>query len=154
MPATDAARSAGGPGADAGQALLRRVLDFSRALRAQGLAADLAAVLDFNRALSLVDLGDRREVRAAGAALFVRRREEREPYDKVFDRFWRSAATAGSQADAAIAERTMDTEAGRRRKAERPSAGDLARRFERLVEGGQIAGRERLRRKGPPPRIT
>ena len=43
---------------------------------AEGLTADLAAVLDFVRALDLVDIGDREEVRAAGAALFVRRRDE------------------------------------------------------------------------------
>src|SRR3954468_21521118 len=53
------------------------------------MTADLAAVLDYARALELIDIGDREEVRAAGASLFVRRREEIEPYDRAFTRFWR-----------------------------------------------------------------
>ena len=42
-----------------GDRLLRNALTFSRTLRCAGLAADLAAVLDFARALSLVDIGER-----------------------------------------------------------------------------------------------
>jgi len=72
-----------------GDVFLRNAILFSRTLRAAGLAADLAAVLDFARALRLVDLGVRDEVKAAGAALFVRRREDLAPYEIVFDRFWR-----------------------------------------------------------------
>src|SRR4051794_30373712 len=53
------------------------------------MTADLAAVLDYARARELIDIGDREEVRAAGASLFVRRREEIEPYDRAFVRFWR-----------------------------------------------------------------
>ena len=71
---------------------LRNALLFSRTLRRAGLAADLAAVLDFARALTLVDLGDREQVRAAGAALFVRRREDVSPYELIFARFWRRHA--------------------------------------------------------------
>jgi uncharacterized protein with von Willebrand factor type A (vWA) domain len=72
-----------------GPTFLRNVLDFGRELRREGMTADLAAVLDYARALELVDIGDREEVRAAGAGLFVRRREEIEPYDRAFTRFWR-----------------------------------------------------------------
>ena len=72
-----------------GDVFLRNAILFSRTLRAAGLAADLAAVLDFARALRLVDVGVRDEVKAAGAALFVRRREDLAPYEIVFDRFWR-----------------------------------------------------------------
>jgi uncharacterized protein len=72
-----------------GDVFLRNAILFSRTLRAAGLAADLAAVLDFARALRLVDLAVRDEVKAAGAALFVRRREDLAPYEIVFDRFWR-----------------------------------------------------------------
>ena len=53
-------------------------------------------MLDFVRALDLVDIGDREEVRAAGAALFVRRRDEIEPYERAFERFWRGRALAPS----------------------------------------------------------
>ena len=72
-----------------GPALLRNVLRFGRELRDDGLAADLATVLDYMRALELVDIGNREEVRAAGAALFVRRRDEIETYNRVFASFWR-----------------------------------------------------------------
>lgn len=78
-----------GPSDVSGPAFLASVLTFGRQLKGEGLAADLAAVLDYTRALELVDIGDREEVRAAGAALFVRRREDLEPYDRVFDAFWR-----------------------------------------------------------------
>lgn len=68
---------------------MRNALLFGRILRRVGLRADLPAVLDFGRALTLVQLGDREEVKAAGAALFCRRREDLEPYQIAFDRFWR-----------------------------------------------------------------
>jgi uncharacterized protein with von Willebrand factor type A (vWA) domain len=72
-----------------GPAFLSSVLGFGRELKREGLTADLAAVLDFVRALDLVDIGDREEVRAAGAALFIRRKDELEPYERAFERFWR-----------------------------------------------------------------
>ena len=72
-----------------GDRFLRNALLFSRTLRRAGLAADLPAVLDFTRALELIDIGDREEVKAAGASLFVRRREDVAPYGEIFDRFWR-----------------------------------------------------------------
>ncbi len=62
---------------------------FARALRLAGLTTDLGAAIDFARALALVDIGDREQVRAAGAALFVRRRDDLEIYETVFARFWR-----------------------------------------------------------------
>lgn len=73
-----------------GRRLLDQSVRFGRALRVEGLAIDLGAAIDFARALSLVEIGDREQVRGAGAAVFVRRRDEREIYDRVFDRFWRS----------------------------------------------------------------
>jgi uncharacterized protein len=72
-----------------GRRLLAEAVGFGRALRAAGLHADLGAAIDFARALGLVDVGRRDLVRDAGAAVFVRRRDDRETYDRVFDRFWR-----------------------------------------------------------------
>ncbi|MCJ7711310.1 MAG: hypothetical protein MUQ32_10840, partial [Chloroflexi bacterium] len=72
-----------------GRRLLAEAVGFGRALRAAGLQVDLGAAIDFARALGLVDLGRRDQVRDAGAAVFVRRRDDREIYDRVFDRFWR-----------------------------------------------------------------
>jgi hypothetical protein len=72
-----------------GRRLLVESVRFGRALRRAGLGIDLGAALDFARAATLVDIGDREQVREAGAAVFVRRRDDREVYDRVFDRFWR-----------------------------------------------------------------
>ena len=72
-----------------GRRLLAEAVSFGRALRAEGLGIDLGAAVDFARALTLVELGEREQVRAAGSAVFVRRRDDREVYDRVFERFWR-----------------------------------------------------------------
>jgi hypothetical protein len=77
-----------GPEVD-GRRLLREAVGFGRALRAAGLHIDLGAAVDYARALPLVDIGEREQVRAAGEAVFVRRRDDREIYDVVFDRWWR-----------------------------------------------------------------
>jgi uncharacterized protein len=77
-----------GPEVD-GRRLLNEAVGFGRALRAAGLHVDLGAAADYARALPLVDMGEREQVRAAGEALFVRRRDDRPTYDAVFDRWWR-----------------------------------------------------------------
>ncbi len=81
-------RAPWGPEVD-GRRLLAEAVGFGRALRVAGLQTDLGAAVDFARALTLIDMGDRNTVRAAGEAVFVRRRDDREPYDKVFARWWR-----------------------------------------------------------------
>ena len=74
-----------------GRRLLAESVGFGRALRAAGLPIDLAAAIDFARALELdgVDIGRKAVVRDTGAALFVRRRDDREVYERVFEQFWR-----------------------------------------------------------------
>jgi len=72
-----------------GRLLLAEAVAFGRALRRASLQVDLGAAVDFARAMTLVDIGDREQLRAAGEAVFVRRRDDREPYEQVFDRFWR-----------------------------------------------------------------
>jgi uncharacterized protein with von Willebrand factor type A (vWA) domain len=72
-----------------GRRLLAEAVGFGRALRRAGLSIDLGAAVDYARALTLVELGHRETVRAAGAAVFVRRRDDLEVYDRVFDRWWR-----------------------------------------------------------------
>ena len=81
-------RAPWGPEVD-GRRLLHEAVGFGRALRAAGLHVDLGAAVDYARALPLVDVGDREQVRAAGEAVFVRRRDDRPTYDAVFDRWWR-----------------------------------------------------------------
>ena len=77
-----------------GRRLLGASVLFGRELRAAGLQVDLGAAVDFARALTLVELADREQVRASGEAVFVRRRDDREVYDAVFDRFWRRRGLA------------------------------------------------------------
>ncbi|HET7727328.1 MAG TPA: VWA domain-containing protein [Candidatus Limnocylindrales bacterium] len=72
-----------------GRRLLAESVGFGRALRAAGLHVDLAAAIDFSRAIGLIDVSERETVREVGAAVFVRRRDDRPTYDRVFDRFWR-----------------------------------------------------------------
>ena len=72
-----------------GRRLLHEAVGFGRALRAAGLAVDLGAAVDYAHALPLVDMGEREQVRAAGEAVFVRRRDDRPIYDAVFERWWR-----------------------------------------------------------------
>ena len=81
-------RSPFGPEVD-GRRLLREAVGFGRSLRAARLSIDLGAAVDFARALTLVDIADREQVKAAGAAVFVRRRDDRAIYDVAFDRWWR-----------------------------------------------------------------
>ncbi len=73
-----------------GERFTGNAVRFARALRQAGLTTDLGAAIDFARALGLVEIGDREQVRSAGSALFVRRRDDLEIYDEVFARFWRS----------------------------------------------------------------
>jgi uncharacterized protein with von Willebrand factor type A (vWA) domain len=80
-----------------GQLLLGRAVGFGRALRRAGLGVDLAAAIDFARSLEIVDIGDRDQVKAAGAAVFVRRKDERGPYEATFDRYWRGRLDLGTE---------------------------------------------------------
>ncbi len=86
-----------------GRRLFGRAVGFGRALRKSGLAVDLGAAIDFARALEVVDIGDREQVRAAGEAVFVRRKDDLEPYSVTFDRYWRGRFDLGS-ADGLLAD--------------------------------------------------
>ena len=63
-----------------GTALMASAVGFGRALRDEGLSGDLSSAMDFATALTMVDIGSRAQVRAAGAACFVRRRDELPTY--------------------------------------------------------------------------
>ena len=79
-----------------GRRLFGRAVGFGRALRKSGLSVDLGAAIDFARALEIVDIGEREQVRAAGEAVFVRRKDDLEPYHATFDRYWRGRFDLGS----------------------------------------------------------
>ncbi len=121
-----------------GERFLRNALLFSRTLRRAGLAADLPAVLDFTRALGLVDIGDREEVKAAGAALFVRRHEDIATYGLIFDRFWRRHGFRETVEPPAEAE----TESKPPEPDESPGEGKLGERGTRTGEAEEAPGEE------------
>ena len=99
-------------GADVdGRRLLGEAVGFARALRAARLSIDLGASVDFARALTLVDIGDREQVHGAGAAIFVRRRDDRATYDTVFARWWkRRGSRVGPDFQAPPLRRSEDTD--------------------------------------------
>ena len=73
------------------EVLLENVLTFVALLRRGGLRTTLDQTLDFLCALDEhVDLGDREQVRHAGRALLVTRREDQRLFDVLFDRYWAS----------------------------------------------------------------
>src|SRR5436190_19781283 len=103
-------RAPWGPEVD-GRRLLAESVGFGRALRAAGLATDLGAAVDFARALTLVEMGERDTVRAAGQAVFVRRRDDREVYDKVFARWWRRRGRKRPSSDVPVTATDEDASA-------------------------------------------
>ena len=110
-----------------GERLVAAAVSFSRELRAAGLAVDTGAAIDFARALALVRIAEREEVREAGAAVFVRRREDRAVYDAAFRRFWRDrpphAGPVTEPPGVIVDERDSEPHEGR----ERASAGEPGR---------------------------
>ena len=72
-----------------GDAVAANVMEFGRLLRRAGLEVDPGQTATFVRALTLLGLDDRSDVRVAGRAIFVRRAEDRPLYDAAFDLFWR-----------------------------------------------------------------
>jgi hypothetical protein len=72
-----------------GTTFLKNAVLFTRALRSAGVPTDLGGALDFARALTLVDVGERTQVHASGRAIFCRRHADLAVYDAVFDQFWR-----------------------------------------------------------------
>src|SRR5437870_8468544 len=81
--------------AASGTALLGNVVLFGRMLGRAGLSVDPDQTRRFADVLGLLGFDRRDDVKAAGRAVFVRRREERGVYDAAFDLFWRRTAPGG-----------------------------------------------------------
>jgi hypothetical protein len=77
-----------------GGLLAEHVVGFGRLLRRAGLPADPARTRDFVRALALLGVARKRDIKAAARAVFTRRREERPLCDVAFELFWRRRGTA------------------------------------------------------------
>lgn len=82
-----------------GEILLANVARFGRLLRGAGLDVDSGQIATFARALTLLGVGRRADVRAAGRAIFVRRREDGRLYEAAFDLFWRRQAGSSTVSD-------------------------------------------------------
>jgi uncharacterized protein len=72
-----------------GEVVTANVVEFGRLLRRAGLDVEPGQTTTFVRALTLLGLNDRRDVRVAGRSIFVRRAEDQPIYDAAFDLFWR-----------------------------------------------------------------
>ncbi len=97
-----------------GAVFLRNAVLFTRALRSAGVPTDLRGALDFARALTLVDVGDRTQVHAAGSTVFCRRHADLPIYDAVFDQFWRrhvARITPAAPGEGARREKTNESNA-------------------------------------------
>lgn len=82
-----------------GAILLANVARFGRILRRAGLDVDSGQIATFARALTLLGFDRRGDVRAAGRAIFVRRREDGQLYEAAFDLFWRRRVGASGTSD-------------------------------------------------------
>jgi uncharacterized protein len=129
-----------------GGAFFWNAMLFTRALRAAGISTDIGGAIDYSRALTLIDIGDREQVRACGVALFVRRRDEVPVYDEVFRRFWDRYELAIPPDDLmvlALADRDPEDTLRERRRAlreslaEGPEAGARGASPEEGEEGGE-----------------
>jgi hypothetical protein len=118
-----------------GRKLFGRAVGFGRALRRSGLAVDLAAAIDFARSLEIVDISDRSQVRAAGEAVFVRRKDDLEPYHAVFDQYWRGRLELGAEALFEDGWEELVPDEGGEAGPQPPMAGD-----ERIEEGEDRSG--------------
>ncbi len=77
-----------------GEALLANALGFGRLLRRAGLPVEPGQSRLFLEALGRTGLDNPRTARAAGRAVYVRRREELGVFDRAFALFWRRHAAA------------------------------------------------------------
>jgi uncharacterized protein with von Willebrand factor type A (vWA) domain len=78
-----------------GAGLLDRHVSFVGALRAAGLPVSMAESLDAGRAVNVIELIDREQLRAAYAACVVKRAAHRPAFDRLFDLWWPPAIGDG-----------------------------------------------------------
>ena len=87
--------TATGTAAVNGVAFTANVARFAGILRRAGLDVEPGQTSIFLRALTLLGFDRRGDVRSAGRAIFVRRREDGPIYDAAFDLFWRRHGAGG-----------------------------------------------------------
>ncbi|MBV9735557.1 MAG: VWA domain-containing protein [Acidisphaera sp.] len=98
------------------------VMHFARLLRRAGLPVGPSEMLAAQQALTLVDLGDRTEVRTGLRGVMIHRHEHADIFDQAFDLFWRDPTAAHQAAIMGLMQGRKDpaprARAGSRRLAE------------------------------------
>jgi len=69
--------------------LLGNLVVFTRTLRAAGVAVRAGGLSDAVRAIDIVGMRVKADVRDALRAVLISRSEDRGPFDRIFERFWR-----------------------------------------------------------------
>jgi len=82
-----------------GRILTANILQFARLLRHAGLQVDTGQTATFLRAMKVIGFDRRSDVRAAGRAIFTRRRDDQGLYDAAFDLFWRRRGPASGPSE-------------------------------------------------------
>jgi uncharacterized protein with von Willebrand factor type A (vWA) domain len=86
-------------------AISENVVLFGRILRQAGLAVEPGQTRLFLDALSRIGVARKRDVHAAGRAIYTRRHEERALFDAAFDLFWRRQGPGAIESLPRLAER-------------------------------------------------
>ena len=79
-----------------GEALAANAILFGRLLRRAGLSVDPEQARTFIRAIELLGVWRKQDVKAAGRTVFVRRREDLPVFDEAFELFWRRRGARGA----------------------------------------------------------
>ena len=102
----------------ASSTLAANVMHFARMLRRAGLPVGPAESLAGQRALSIVDLGNRTQARTALRTAMIHRHEHQDVFDQAFNLFWRDPTAAEQAAAMAL----LDAQKDGPRSAPRPAA--------------------------------
>jgi uncharacterized protein len=116
------------------------VMHFARLLRRAGLPVGPAETLAAQQALSLIELGDKAEVRTALRSVMIHRHEHQEVFDQAFALFWRDPTAAEQAAAMAL------LDAQKEKKPERPPPASR-----RVAEAMQQQREHRPAPKDEPP---
>ncbi|MBM3481805.1 MAG: VWA domain-containing protein [Alphaproteobacteria bacterium] len=72
--------------------LLDNLVRFAELLRGLGLNVTTAQLAELGHALTLIDITEKEDVRAAAATIFVRRQADISPFEMAFDQFFRDSS--------------------------------------------------------------
>jgi uncharacterized protein with von Willebrand factor type A (vWA) domain len=88
--------------------LAANVMHFARLLRRAGLPVGPSETLAAQQALSLIELGNKTEVRTALCSVMIHRHEHQEVFDQAFALFWRDPTAAEQAAAMALLDAQKD----------------------------------------------